>query len=311
MLLNTWVVLGPALVLAIVSGYLSERVGIVNVGINGMMTFGALFFMIFSIVFDTAIPNKEVYRWTFLASLLISTALSVLVGVLFAFATVRLKADHVIAGTGINLLATGIGLIISSRAPTLFGAGIISVTNRYNPSGNLLPTPEIVLRAEPLVCFVLALVVVAAIYAVMNFTRLGLRYRSCGENPNATDAQGISVTKYQWGGLLTVGAVAGFAGSLFAFSVSGQAFTGDVNGLGFIALALMIVSAWKILPAVALGLLFGLLLTYTQQNISLNQTDLYLLKMTPFILTLLVMVLFGRFIKGPKAAGTHFDKGLR
>ncbi|WP_027124135.1 ABC transporter permease [Mycoplasmoides pirum] len=309
-LLNVWLILGPALVLAIISGYLSERVGIVNIAINGMMTFGALFFMMFSIIFKNVIGNDgSSYQWTFLASFLISSLLSTLVGILFAFATVKLKADHVIAGTGINLLATGIGLVINDRAMPLFK--IPTLSNQYNPKTNLGINPGNDLRLESLICFLIGILVIAIIYIVMNYTKLGLRYRSCGENPNAADAQGLNVYKYQWLGLMFVGFIAGLSGSFFAFSISGQGFTGDVDGLGFMALALMIVSSWKILPSIFLGLIFALLLTYTKQANLPNISDGFLLKMIPFILTLLVMVLFGRFIKGPKAAGTHFDKGLR
>lgn len=303
-LINTWFVLGPALVLAIVSGYLSERVGIVNIAINGMMTFGALFFMIFSNVFFKLFPNSTAYDWTFLLSFLLSSLLSVVIGALFALATIKLKADHVIAGTGINLLATGIGLIIAERSSTLFQTATLS--NRYTPKTIIGDG----IRLESIICFVLMLLIVGIIYVIMNYTRLGLRYRACGENPNAVDAQGVNVIKYQWLGLLVVGAIAGLAGSLFAFSFSGARFTGDVDGLGFIALALLIVSSWKILPGTIIGLAFALLLTYTKQQIG-NISENFMLRMIPFILTIVVMLLFGRFIKGPKSAGLHFDKGLR
>lgn len=306
--LNTWLVLGPALVLGIISGYMSERVGIVNIAINGTMTFGALFFFIFSNVFALSIPaynTSSTYNWTFLASMLISVLLSIPVGILFAFAAIKLKADHVIAGTGINLLSTGIGMIINDRASYLFKK--TQLANLYIPSTSVNGSG---IYLEYIICFVIALLLVVVIYVIMNFSRTGLRYRAIGENPNAVDAQGINVFKYQWLGIIFATLVAGFAGSLFGFSRSGQSFTGDVNGLGFIALALLIVSSWKILPGTVLGLVFALLLAYTQSQINLG-SSVYLLKMTPFLLTIIVMVIFGRFNLGPKASGIHFDKGLK
>ncbi|WP_033160080.1 ABC transporter permease [Mycoplasmoides alvi] len=307
-LINTWLVLGPSLVLAILSGYLSERVGIVNIAINGMMTFGSLFFMIFSNVFFKLIPNNNAYEWTFLLSFLISSLLSTVVGILFALATVKLKADHVIAGTGINLLSTGIGLIIADRSSTLFGTSVLS--NRYVPKTIIFSGENGGIRLESLICFLIAMLIIVLVYLIMNFTRLGLRYRACGENPNAVDAQGVNVIKYQWIGLMVVGAIAGLSGSLFAFAYTNAKFTGDVNGLGFIAIALLIVSSWKIIPGTIIGLAFALLLAYTQQTLG-NVSIGYMLRMIPFIVTLVVMLLFGKFIKGPKSAGLHFDKGLR
>lgn len=303
---NIWLVLGPALVLAIISGYMSERVGIVNIAINGMMTFGFMFFAIFSNLFKNAMNEGDSYEWTYLASLLISTILSIVVGALFAFATIKLKSDHIIAGTGINLLAIGIGSIISDRSNSIIGTTNSTLANQYNPRTFI--GDGVIL--QNLICFIIGLIIIVTIYVIMNWTKLGLRYRACGENPNALDAQGINVIKYQWIGLLVVGAIAGLSGSLFGYSTSLKQFTGDVDGLGFIALALLIVSSWKILPAFFIGLIFALFLTYTKQEVGSEEIS-YLLKMTPFLLTLIVMVLFGKFISGPKAAGTHFDKGLR
>lgn len=309
-LVNVWLIWGPALALGLVSGYLSERVGIVNIGINGMMTFGALFFYIFSnIFFDAFGNNAAMYNWTFLIAFLIAGLLSIFVGALFALATIKLRADHVIAGTGINLLALGIGTAVADRSSLLFN-GRSSLSNQYIPTTTIGSSG---ILAEAVVSFVIAIVLIIAIYLVLNFTRLGLRYRACGENPNAVDAQGINVLKYQWLGLLFVGWIAGLGGAFFGFGLSNSTFTGDVDGIGFIALALLIVSSWKILPGVVLALLFEVLLTYAQQKtLSGGQIqDNYLLKMIPFVLTLFVMVAFGRFVVPPKYAGKHFDKGLR
>lgn len=302
---NLWLLLGPALCLGILSGYLSERVGIVNIAINGMMTFGAFFFMIFSNVFKDAF-HKDVFNWTFLLSMLISVVLSIPVGALFALATVKLKADHTIAGTGINLLATGIGMIIADRASTFF-VGRTALSNQYVPDTKISGSS---VRVESLICFFIAIIVIVAFWVVMNYTRLGLRYRACGENPNAVDAQGINVNQYQWCGLLVAAMVAGLGGSFFAYSISLSSFTGDVDGYGFIAVALLILSSWKILPGCIIGLVFALILTITKTASGVDE-KIYMLRTLPFILSLLTMVVAGRFIKGPAYAGKHFDKSLR
>lgn len=307
--ITQWLILAPALILAILSGYLSERVGIVNIAINGMMIFGAIFFNIFSNVFFQAY-NEDAsvsFNMTFLASFLISAILGVLVGGLFGFAVIKLKCDHVIGGTGINLIAPGIGLIVSDNAPAIFN-GQSSLANKYTYISSLDING---VHAEAIICFVISLIIIAGVYVFMNFTKYGLRYRSIGENPNAADSQGINVIKYKWIGILFVGAIASFAGALFAYYIPGSSFSGDVNGLGFIALALLIVSSWKIIPGFIIGLLFSLLYVYTANIITPNQEIQYMLKIIPFVLTIVVMILFGRFSIGPKAVGQHFNKGAR
>lgn len=309
--INQWLILAPALVLGILSGYLSERVGIVNIAINGMMIFGAIFFNIFSNVFFQAFGANAAgnvsFNMTFLASMIISTLLGIGVGALFGFAVIKLKCDHVIGGTGINLIAPGIGLIITDNAPVIFN-GQSALSNKYNFTDSLKVNG---VNGEAIICFVIALLIIAAVYIFMNFSKFGLRYRSIGENPNAADSQGINVNKYKWIGILVVGAIASFAGCLFSYHISGSAFTGDVNGLGFIALALLIVSSWKILPSLIIGLLFAALYVFANNSLSVNLDSGFMLKTIPFIVTLIVMVLFGRFSIGPKAVGQHFNKGAR
>ncbi|BAC44377.1 ABC transporter permease [Malacoplasma penetrans] len=305
---SQWFILAPALIFGILSGYLSERVGIVNIAINGMMIFGAVFFNIFSNVFYQAFnEGSGSYNSTFFLTMLISSALGVGVGALFGFAVIKLKCDHVIGGTGINLIAPGIGLIISDNAPVIFN-GQSSLANKYTFNPDIRVGS---VSGEAIICLVISLVIIAAIYVFMNFTKYGLRYRSIGENPNAADAQGINVIKYKWIGVLVVGALASFAGCLFSYYIPGSAFAGDVNGLGFIALALLIVSSWKISPSVIIGFLFSALYVFASNALSLTQENRYILKIIPFALTLVVMVLFGRFSIGPKSAGKHFNKSAR
>ncbi|OBU78484.1 ABC transporter permease [Mycoplasmoides gallisepticum] len=304
--LDQWLILAPALILGVFGGYLSERVGIVNIAINGTMTFGATFFVLFSNIFFRSMGGMltTTYNWTFLASILLSALLSVPAGILFGVATIKLKADHVIAGTGINLLATGIGQILSDRATTLFGRP--SLDNVYNRT--LRPNS---VSTEAIIIFVLFIVFFMILYVVMNFSKIGLRYRAVGENPNAVDSQGINVNKYQWIGIILASVVAGSGGALFGYYQSGRSFAGDVDGVGFIALAILIVSGWKLLPITIVGLVFSSLLVYSTSTTSVNQSQIFLIRTIPYALTLATMLLLGKFSIGPKNVGNHFDKGLR
>lgn len=307
--INIFLILAPALFLGVLSGYLSERVGIINIAINGMMIFGSVFFNIFSNVFYLS-HNQDTssvsFNLTFLASLLISSILGLLIGLLFGLAVIKFKCDHVIGGTAINLLAPGIGLIISDSSSIFFEQP--SLSNKYTYI-NALNINGV--HLEAVICFVISILMLASIYFVMNFTKYGLRFRSIGENPNAADTQSINVIKYKWIAMLVVGFISSFAGALFSYRLSGSAFTGDVDGLGFIALALLIVSSWKILPGLIISLIFSYLYVYASQTIIKDKSIQYVLRTIPFILTLLTMIIFGRFSLGPKALGLHFNKSLR
>ncbi|MCF0218011.1 MAG: ABC transporter permease [Malacoplasma sp.] len=308
--LTSWMLLFPAIMLASISGYLSERVGIVNIAINGMMIFGAIFFMCFSNVFFEAMggdANSLSFSMTYLASMLISVLLGTVVGALFGFAVIKLKCDHIVGGTGINLIAPGIGLLISDNSQVIFGQTTLKSMYIYNSS----LSANTLFHFEAFICFIIALLIIGAIFVFMKFSKFGLRYRSIGENPNAADAQGINVNKYKWIGIIIVGMIATFAGTLFAYNINTNSFTGDVNGLGYIALGILIISSWRITPIIIVSGVFALLYVYVQNITSLDTATSYLYKTIPFICALLIMVIFGRFSLGPKASGKHFNKADR
>lgn len=307
---SSWLLIAPAIMLAALSGYLSERVGIVNIAINGMMIFGAIFFMCFSNVFYQAYgsdANNLSFGMTYLAAMLISSILGLIVGALFGFAVIKLKCDHVIGGTGINLIAPGIGLLISDNSSIIFNQSAFKSQYIYNSELNA----NSLFSFQTLICFIIAVIIIVAIFVYMKWSKFGLRYRSIGENPNAADAQGINVIKYKWIGTLVVGMLASFAGSLFAYNTSTSTFTGDVNGLGYIALGILIISSWRITPIVIISGLFALLYVYVQNIVGIQQYSIYLFKIIPFVCALAVMIIFGRFSLGPKSSGKHFNKADR
>lgn len=306
--LSQWLILAPALILAILSGYLSERVGIVNIAINGMMIFGAMFFNIFSNVFYQQFNGdltSDEFNNTFIVSVFLSGILSTMIGVLFGFAVIKLKCDHVIGGTGINLIAPGVGLIISDNIPSIF-PGQTGLANKYVSSYKIGDV-----FGESVVCFVVISILIAAIFIFMTYTKYGLRYKSIGENPNTVDSQGINVIKYKWIGIIVASFIAAIAGSLYSYSTPGGIFNGDVSGLGFIALALLIVSSWKILPSIIIGAGFAALYVFSSNAINISDEYRYLLRIVPFAVTLIVMIVFGKFSIGPKSVGKHFIKEAR
>ncbi|MGV1750359.1 ABC transporter permease [Mycoplasmoides pneumoniae] len=301
--LDNWLFVAPALLLAVLSGYLSERVGIVNIAINGGMVFGGMFLSLMSYAF---VPNANdsAPSWSLAISIPLSVIFASAVGFLFGIAAIKLKANHVIVGTGVNLLGTGINFFVAQNARSLLNDTDLRVRYSFVRTGNSV-------SIEGIAIFAFAIIFVLLVWYLMNFTKTGLRYRAVGENPNVIDTQGISVYKYQWFGVMASTMVAALAGCCFALSPQIPSFSsGDVSGFGFIAIAIMIISMWRIIPSIVISPLFALAYVLTTGVVG-NANNTYLLRTIPFIISLLVMMVFGYLNVGPKNVGKHFDKGLR
>lgn len=292
--------------LGAISGYFSERAGIVNIGINGMMIFGALFYCIFA-GFMNGNKFGGAGNETFIIPMILATLCTSVVGLLFGYATIKLKANHIIAGTAINILGASLGMFLTNPLGVAI-MGTEELRNAYSPylkiggdSSNFFGTT--------LIIFFLVLVLIIGLWWLMKYTRFGLRTISIGENPNAADSQGIDVYKFQWKALIISAMLAGLGGAIFMYRQPGVSFIGDVNGLGFLALAIMITGAWRIPLITIVAFLFAILLGISNTPISGVNSDL--LKIIPYAASLVTLVLFSKKIKGPKNAGINFDKSRR
>jgi simple sugar transport system permease protein len=230
-LFNEFLMFGTILLAGALSGYLSERVGIVNIGIDGMMCIGALFFGIYS----SPVLGMSNYGFGMLIVPLILTMIStMLMGGLHAFATIKFKANHIISGTAINMMGLAFATFLNNAlAKTLYNGAtkLQSGFTSFVFLGNGIYLSSIIL-------FVVMLMVTVIMFIFMNYTKIGLRYCAIGENPNAVDTQGINVIKYQIIGVLVSSLFAGLAGAIFLYKV--QQFAGNTQGLGFLALAIMV-----------------------------------------------------------------------
>lgn len=296
------------------SGYFSERVGIINIGINGMMIFGAMMYTVFGALlngksFDESSVGSSLGDNFFLLAMILSTLSTLVVGVFFGFSTIYLKTDHVIAGTAINLLGAGIGLLFTNiLGPMLLGDSVSELKNAFLHTW--LIQGEMGLFGSVLLLTIITIVIIAVFMIVFKFTKFGLRYKSIGENPNASDSQGINVTKYQWTGVLISSLFAGLAGSIFMYRTGGTvSFFGEVDGLGFMAIAIMITGSWRLPLIVIVSIVFSVL--YTFSDTTVNKVDKNIIKLIPYIVTILFLVLFSKKIQAPKFVGQHFDKSQR
>ncbi len=315
--LNSAFMLFVVLGLGSLAGYFCERVGIVNIAIDGQMIFGALIFSIFGMIFNNAMGDLT--GGFVLVPILISAVLSVILSWIFGLLTIKLKADHVVAGTAINLVVAGIATFITIPLGT-------AISNGLYPKLKVLFTPKWVigegLYGETIMIVAIALIFLAIAIFVMNKTRFGLRMKAIGDNPNAVNAQGIDVNKYKWFGMMISGVFASIAGSIFILggpSMYPQSsyFEGNVAGLGFLCIAIVVSGAWKIPFMVISALVFAALMSGAN-ILSTNQIlkpagdyVKYAVNAIPFIASLIVLCIFSRRGFAPKALGKHFDKALR
>ncbi len=264
------------ILMAGLGGIFSERTGIVNIGLEGMLILGTWFG-----AFGTLLYGP----WWGMAIAAIAGAAG---GLLLAVATVTYNVDHIIAGVAINLMAPGITRFLSSihfpdrggsitQSPTVVG---VSTFNIPFLAGGVIGdwrSPDILGAIEDWDLFflsdlagisrgfvsgmswltLLAIIAVPAATYLLWKTSFGLRMRSCGENPYAADSLGVNVYKYKYFGVLIGGALAGFGGGFLSVQLSGLYREGQTLGKGFIGLATMIFGNWRPVGTALGALLFG------------------------------------------------------
>jgi ABC-type uncharacterized transport system permease subunit len=277
------------LFLATLGGLFNERSGIVNIGIDGMMIFGTWFGAWGSLRFGPV------------AGLLIATLSGTLVALIHAVATVTFRVDQIVSGVAINILALGVPRFLSIVA---FGEG----QEAQSPAVRSLPKIDLPGLGEisPVVPLTIVLGVVA--WWVFNRTVLGLRLRSAGENPRAAESLGVRVVTMRYAGVLISGAFAGLAGGYLSVELVGQYTEGMNQGRGFIALAALILGNWS-----AIGVVFScLLFAWTEALTVYLRVDWInnaFIASLPYIVTLLVLALFSRRVRPPKAVGQAYEAG--
>src|SRR6266704_1328531 len=240
--------LSTPLVLAALGGLYSERSGVINIALEGLLLAGA--FTAASVTFYAHSP------WVGLGAAMLAGAL---VAYIIALACIRFKADQVVTGTGINILFLGLPAVLSGA---LF---LSSGSTPQIPKENLLPAvyrflpfmPEWRIFTNVSIISLLALVVVFVTRYVLYHTPFGLRLRAVGENPEAADAAGIGVNRMRYIGVMMSGALAGIGGAYLSIGQSSLFTRNMAAGRGFIALAALIFGKWRPTQTMLACLLFG------------------------------------------------------
>ena len=298
----------PLLMTALGALY-SERSGIINIGLDGLMIVGS---------FAGALTVSKLQANGVEGALWIGLIVAALVGVIFsllhAFASINLNADQVISGTAINMIA---GALTVFLARNITGSGNIRITTGFIPKNipvlSEIPVigPLLFTRTYATTWIALAILLISAF--LLYKTSFGLRLRSCGEHPQAAAAAGISVFKMRYIGVMVSGGLAALGGCIMLLSYSGE-FTGNVSGLGFLALAALIFGQWKPLGVLGATFFFGFASTIanvSQAVPALSEIPGVILKTFPYVVTLIALVLFSKSSQAPKAAGEPFDTGKR
>jgi simple sugar transport system permease protein len=305
-LLFSTIRMATPLVLASLGGLYSERAGVINIALEGLLLAGA--FTAASVTYYAHSP------WVGLGAAMVAGA--AVAGIL-ALACIKFKADQVVTGTGINILFIGLPAVLSGA---LF---LSSGSTPQIPKENLLPelshfVPGFLAQwrifSDVSVISLIALVVVLVTAYVLYRTPFGLRLRAVGENPEAADAAGVAVNRLRYIGVLIAGALAGIGGAYLSIGQSSLFTRNMAAGRGFIALAALIFGKWRPVQTMLACLLFGFAdaLTIQMQGVaklpSGEDIPVQFIQMIPYIVTIVVLAGFIGQSRAPKALGTAYQK---
>ena len=293
--ISTIMMLAAPILIIATGGMICERSGVTNVGLDGLMSIGACTAAIVHQLLEAA----GVGRISLTVALLAAALVSMLISVLHAIASVDLKSDQTISGTGINLLATGITVFVCQRIygtdrSTEFKMGVVKDGIGFYPT------------------LYIAIVVVVLAWFILYKTPFGMHLRACGEHPAAADSVGINVRRIRYIGVLSSGFLGGLAGGCAVLTQTIQYTNTFVNGRGFIALAAVAFGRWTPLGVTGASVLFGASLalsTISSMTPALKVIPSQVFNIVPYLVTLIALIAFSGRDYAPKAVGIPYEKG--
>lgn len=304
------------LLLVALGGMFSERSGVINIALEGIMLFGAFFgaLFVYSVQGTTMNPQMILILGMFVAAIAGFTY-----SLLLSFAAVTMKADQTITGTSLNMLIPAAILLFSKM---FFSSdGITTNMNFYIrevPFLSSIPVIGEMFFQKTYLTVTLGFVWLAISVVIFYKTRFGLRLRACGEHPQAADSVGINVYLMRYAGVGLSGILGGIGGFFYAVGVMDGNVNGHtgVAGFGFLALAVMIFGQWKPMKILFAALFFAFLRTLAYSvalipflnDLGINQTYY---KMLPYVATMVVLAFTSQKSRAPKAEGIPYDKSQR
>lgn len=308
---NTTFVFSTALILTALGGILSERSGVVNIGLEGLMTSGA-FAAAVSTYYAQQAGLGSMAPWIGLISAMV---MGVLFSLIHAVASITFRANQVVSGVVINFLAAGATVYLVKM---IFNAGQTPTLDTVFRKISIPFLSDIPLIGNAL--FVaypttyLALILVAVVYYMLFKTPFGLRLRSVGEHPSAADTVGIKVLRLRYIAVLLSGALAGLGGATITLTTTSNFAHNTISGQGFIALAAVIFGKWNPIGALVAAIFFGFaqaLKNFVQLFDFAAQVPPEFLYMLPYVLTIIVLVGAVGRSSAPAALGEPYVTGKR
>lgn len=300
------------LLLVALGGMFSERSGVVNIALEGIMIIGAFT----GIFFISRFGNLFSPTITLFIAIIISALSGLIFSLLHAYASINMSADQVISGTALNIFAPAFAIYVTRAIQVVQQ---ISFVNNFRiesvPVLGNIPIIGNLLFKNAYITTYLGFIILALSWFALYKTRFGLRLRSCGEHPQAADSVGINVYKTRYFGVAISGALAGIGGLVFVIPTSTN-FNATVAGYGFLALAVLIFGQWKPMRVLYAAFFFGLMKTLASaysgipilSNLPISNS---VYKMIPYITTIIVLAFTSKNSQAPKASGLPYDKSVR
>nr|WP_157950888.1 ABC transporter permease [Peribacillus acanthi] len=305
------IALAAPLIYTALGGVFSERSGVVNIGLEGLMVIGAFVAIIFNLTFADTLG--AITPWV---SIVVAMIAAMIFSLMHAVASITFRADQVVSGVAINFLAVGLSLFL---VKLIYDKGQTdSIQELFEkidlPVLSKIPVLGKIFFSNGYYVSYLAIVLAFVVWFVIYKTPFGLRIRSVGEHPMAADTMGVNVTRIRYMGVMISGAFAGLGGAVLASTVTLDFSHSTINGQGFMALAAMIFGKWHPLGAMGAALFFGLAQSLSIVGASLpffkDIPAVYLL-ILPYLLTIIALTGFIGRADAPKALGSPYIKGKR
>ncbi|KXJ98435.1 MAG: nucleoside ABC transporter membrane protein [Acidobacteria bacterium OLB17] len=287
--------LATPLIFAALGGLFSERSGVINIALEGLMLAGA--FTAAVVTYQTRDPYIGV-----LAGVAAGAALAFV----YAVACIKFEADQVVAGMAINFLMIGL--------PALISGAIYDSAGSTPQIDKILQLPEFYNRIS--IATIVALALVPVCWWIMYKTPFGLRIRATGEHPEAAETAGVNVIRLRYIAVTISGVLAGLGGAYLSIGQSSLFTRNMTAGRGFIALAALILAKWRPVPVLGACLFFGLTEALSIQiqgaswaRIGGEEIPVQFIQIIPYLLTMIVLAGFIGLSRAPKALGIPYSKG--
>jgi len=306
----------PLLIIAI-GGIYSERSGITNLALEGMLGMGAFTGGLFVALFGDSFAAGSNAPMAF--AFLFAAIGGGIYAMLHALLCIKFRANQVISGVVINILSVALtGFLTNQINMSVFGTSSNKFPLSVSPRITVPGLSDIPVLGAVFTNFypfeVLILILFGIMWYLLYRTRFGLRLRACGDNPHAVEAAGVNVERVRFWAVVISGALSGIGGMCFAYSISTNFSPSIYFGAGYLAIAALIFGNWNILPTFGACLVFGFARSGAYQlvkvlEMSSSVTDLAMT--IPYILTLLLLAFFSKSNRAPRALGEIYDRGKR